>query len=95
MASFYRAVIFKESECYKELMKAKQAMHMKKMINDNRANGYNAEKGLLMVKLNTKKSMVITFANKSAINICGYDNKEIVGLPIDNLMPKMVSDHHK
>jgi hypothetical protein len=68
---------------------------MKKMINDNRAKGYNQEKGLLMVKLNTKKPMVITFSNKMANIICGYENNEIIGLSLDSLMPKAVSEHHK
>jgi len=68
---------------------------MKKLINMNVVREAQQVKGLLLAKLNLKRPMVIEFANKTAANLVGYAEDEIVGKIINDFMPSDVSKYHQ
>lgn len=52
------------------------------------------ERGLILAKINLNKPMKISFINQKAAKLIKYKQKEAVGLPINSLMPKLISDNH-
>jgi hypothetical protein len=64
MAKLYKFVLFKESEYYKEIMKCKNVLSIRKIVNEHSASEYITEKGLILAKLNFNKPMIVSFANK-------------------------------
>lgn len=87
MAAFNKSVLFKESEFFREMVKAKAAIRTKNMMLLNQDKEKSNEKGLLMAKLHLTKPMTVHFVNQAASDIIGCENKEIVGLPVNNIMP--------
>ena len=75
MAQFYSQVVFKSNECMQMLEKARMAIQIKKVnkMSADRGGGQNGndgqEKCLLMVQLNLKKPMKISFINKAALKL--------------------------
>ena len=94
MASFYENVVFKSSECFLMIEKARQASQMRKLAIENREKESHQEKCLLMVAINLKKPMRITFINKTAIKLLQYTMGEALELYINALMPTFISEVH-
>lgn len=95
MAAFNKSVLFKESEFLREMIKVKVAIRMKNMMLLNQDNEKSNEKGLLVAKLHLTKSMTVHFVNQAVSDIIGSENKEIVGLPVNNIMPQLISENHQ
>ena len=83
MAAFNKSVVFKESEFIKESIKSKHAFQMRKLNYSNKEIETASDKGLIMVKLNLKKPMPITFANKTAQRMTGFTEDELSVLTIN------------
>lgn len=87
MAVFNKAVLFKESEYLREMMKSKAAIKMKKMINLTEDKEILTQKGLLLAKLHLTKPMTVQFINQTASDIFGYKNDELIGMAVNKIMP--------
>lgn len=47
-----------------------------------------------MAKLHLTKPMTVQFVNQAASDIIGCESREIVGLPVNNIMPQLIAENH-
>ena len=53
------------------------------------------DQSIIVVNLNVKKPMDIVFMNKNASKLTGYDINHVIGLPVNILMPDLISHNHQ
>eukprot|EP00347_Sterkiella_histriomuscorum_P020578 403337267 len=94
MGAFYKLVVFKNEEHILEMQKSRHAHQTRKLARDYKERDFTGEKGLIIANLNLKKPMEITFANKPICKMLEYDQNEMTGMKINQLMPSTIAENH-
>eukprot|EP00347_Sterkiella_histriomuscorum_P005723 403355517 len=94
MSGFYKYVVFKPQECMQEIQKSRQVYQIKKIRSLTNDTDLSSDKGIIITNLDFKQPMQVDFINKSCSKLIQYNQNEIQGLLINQLMPQIIGEYH-